>query len=153
MHVFRYVLSIFLLILGFKVFGNDLEKCLSNVNNEVHRLDRESAVSSCFTKHTAAMTKPNCYTTIEKFKPLISSSRLYKQAVGNCFYEAASFAKMSDCMKDTDKFRNAAEHDEAVFFCYQTFQDKIDKNACIKTAKRMIFPPKRDYLLNHCIQN
>lgn len=152
MNVLKYVLFLGLAFAASLAQADELEKCLSTVGNNVHRLEREEAVARCFTSFTQITGKDACFGHIEKYKSLISSARLKNLALNSCFYESSSYKTMQDCMGDTKLFKTANDHDEAVFFCYQSFEDRLNKNECKNTAKKLIFPAKRDYLMNHCLE-
>ena len=149
MNVTRYVLIILGVFFSLTAFSADLDACLTTAGR-AHRLERESSTSDCFSSMPATTSKESCYASLQKFKFLISSSRLYNQSLNSCFYDSAAHKTIGDCLRDTKRFSSASDHDEGVFFCYQQFQEKLSKNECIETAKKMIFPVKKDYLLNHC---
>lgn len=67
-----------------------------------------------------------------------------------CFYETTPAKDMNSCLAETKKFKNATNHDEAVFYCYQQFQDKLTAKDCLKTADQLIYPLKKEYLRQHC---
>jgi hypothetical protein len=147
------VLLLGLVLSAFNAGADELEKCLSSVSNTTHRIEREEAVARCFTSFTPMTGKDACFGHIEKFKSLVSSTRLNSLALNSCFYESVPYKSMQECMQDSKLFKTANDHDEAVFFCYQTFQDRLNKEECTHTAKKLIFPAKRDYLLTHCLDN
>jgi hypothetical protein len=152
MHVLKYVLFLGIAFSSALLQADELEKCLASVSAGVHRLEREEAVARCFTSFTQMTGKDACFGHIEKFKSLINSTRLQNLALNSCFYESAGYKRMQDCMGDTKLFKKAGDHDEAVFFCYQSFEERLTKEECANTAKKLIFPAKRDYLLNHCLE-
>jgi hypothetical protein len=147
------VLIVSLIFAGVSAGADELEKCLSSVSAMTHRIEREDAVARCFTNFTQTTGKDACFGHIEKFKSLVSSSHLNSLALNSCFYESVSYKSMRDCMQDTKLFKNANDHDEAIFFCYQTFQDRVNKEECTQAARKLVFPAKREYLLNHCLEN
>ena len=152
MNVLRYVLLVSLVILGSVSQADELEKCLATVSTNTHRLEREEAVGRCFTSFTQMTGKDACFGHIEKFKSLVSSTKLSNLALNSCFYESAAYKTMQECMGDTKLFKTASDHDEAIFFCYQNFEERLNKDECTSAAKKLIFPAKREYLLSHCLE-
>lgn len=152
MDVLKYVLFLSLALSATISTADELEKCLSSVGSKVHRLEREDAVTQCFTSFTPMTGKDACFGHVEKFKSLVSSTRLKNLALNSCFYESTAYRSMQDCMGDTKMFKKASDHDEAIFFCYQSFQERLNKDECSNAAKKLIFPAKREYLLNHCLE-
>jgi hypothetical protein len=150
MNVLKYVLFFGLAFSAAFSQADELEKCLSAVSTSAHRLEREDAVARCFTSFTQMTGKDACFGHIEKYKSLVNSTRLQNLALNSCFYESTGYKTMQDCMGDTKLFKKASDHDEAIFFCYQSFEERLSKQECSNTAKKLIFPAKRDYLLNHC---
>lgn len=153
MNVSRYVLIIVLAVAGVTAHADELEKCLNSIRPSTHRLERDEAVGKCFGELASSTGKDACFGHIEKYKSLVNSTRLRSQAISSCFYESNSYRKIQDCVEDTKLFKIATEHDDALFFCYKSFEEVINKNECLSTAKKMIFPSKRDYLSNHCQEN
>lgn len=152
MNVLKYVLFLGLAFTAVQSQADELEKCLSTVGNHIHRLEREDAVARCFTSFAQITGKDACFGHIEKFKSLLTTARLKGLALNGCFYESSAYRTMQDCMSDTKLFKTASDHDEAVFFCFQSFEQRLNKTECTNTAKKLIFPAKRDYLMNHCLE-
>ena len=153
MHVGGYVFIFVSLLLSWHVQADDLSKCVLKVAQKEHRLDREDGFRRCFDENKNKVSKDQCLTHAKRYKTLFSSSQLYQENLGICFYESNSFNNISDCIKTAKIFEGANDHDEAVFFCYQTFQEKLSKNQCLAVAKTMRFPWKEQYLRNHCLNN
>lgn len=152
MNVLKYVLLLSLAFSAALARADELEKCLSSVGTNVNRLEREDAVARCFTSFTQMTGKDACFGHIEKYKSLVNSTRLQNLALNSCFYESTGYKTMQDCMGDTKLFKKASDHDEAVFYCFKSFQERLNKDECTNTAKKLIFTAKREYLLNHCLE-
>ena len=153
-YVFSILLSVISLTFSLKAQAADLEKCLSAAVEQEHRIDKENAVNYCFSAFKDKTTKSHCYENIKKFRSLISSSQsLINSTNATCFYEAGVFSNISDCLKDTSRFTYAGDHDDAVFYCYQSFQESITKKDCLMTAGKLIYSGKKDYLKAHCLEN
>lgn len=151
MNVARYVFIFCSLIISVNLNANTLEKCLASTAYHEHRLDKENAVNYCFTRYKDSTNKKTCFGLVKKFKVLINNQRLLNRSTQVCFYEAGAFSNIKECLKETKRFAYAVDHDDAVFYCYQTFQDSTNKQQCLATAKEMIYFAKRDYLKNHCL--
>lgn len=127
-----------------------LLRCLGNKNlRGLHRLDREVALRQCYARYKTS--KKTCYRTLKSVIGPQESLRLTEDIRSVCFYDAQPAARtVEDCVQEAAAFKVAAEHDEAVFYCYQQFQEKIDRRQCLKTARQLIYPAKEDYLTQHC---
>lgn len=141
-----FILSVF----SRGLMAADLGHCLAQAASIEHRIDREESFKFCFNKNKSSTKRELCFQNVEQRKDVIASMTLTEQLKSICFYETSSFLNIKDCVQDSGKFSSASDHDEAVFYCYQMFQDKLTKQQCQKTAKKMIFPAKREYLIQHC---
>ena len=127
-----------------------LSQCLARGEQREHRLDREASLRLCFDQHKGALTKELCFQHVAKSRTASASTTLSEELKAVCFYETSGFAAIRECLKDSGRFRAAGHHDEAVFYCFQMFQDKLTRKECLLTAKNMIFPAKKNYLSQHC---
>lgn len=132
-----------------------LLRCITNPKLErEHRLDREAAIKDCYERYKSSLTKDLCYKTLKRVVIPMDSFTLTDNIRNICFYEAGPPASdFQSCLKESRQFTKASEHDEAVFYCYQQFQDKISKKDCLKAADQLIYPGKEDYLRQHCMNN
>ena len=151
MNVLRNVLIFCLLASSYNLMGQTLEKCLASAAYHSHRLDKENTLSYCFNKYKEQVSKKNCFSQIKKYKVLINNQRLLNQTNQVCFFEAGVFNNLKDCLNETKRFNSAVDHDDAVFYCYQSFQDSTSTKQCLDTANKMIFAAKKEYLKNHCL--
>jgi hypothetical protein len=142
-----------LLLSGIQAFSSELNDCLNLANYHQHRLEKEAGVRFCFNKHKNTLTKEACNQTVDKKVAPMDSIRLTEDMRGLCFYDTPPTPTLKGCLQDTKRFKSASNHDEAVFFCYQQFQEKLTTAECLKTAKQLIFPVKKEYLEQHCYEN
>ncbi|MGZ3691985.1 MAG: hypothetical protein ACXVAX_10805 [Pseudobdellovibrio sp.] len=153
-YVFSILVTMMSLTFATPVQAAQLEKCLISAAEQEHRIDKENAVNYCFTTFKEKTTKADCFANIKKFKPLIYNSQsLTNNTTSICFYEAGTYSNIGDCLKDAGRFNYAGDHDDAVFYCYQSFQETITKKDCLLTADKLIYAGKRDYLKAHCLEN
>lgn len=143
-----------LLLVSSSVFASEaLDKCLDSAVYHEHRIEKEENVKYCFDKFKTSVSKAECYKAIEDHPRLISTYRLKLYAQNICFYDVNSHANLNSCIDEAERFIGASEHDEALFYCYQIFQDRTSKKDCLSVAKKMKFFAKRTYLENHCRKN
>ena len=154
MHVSKY-LFIFVLVLTGASSGlaGDLQNCLTVANKRTHRIDREEGVRFCFTQYKQSTDNNSCVNLLEKSKLKALSSSLKDEMRSLCFYETTPPKDIASCRKDAKKFKDSYNHDEAIFYCYEQFQEKISKKECLESAEDMIFPSKKEYLKEHCLSN
>ncbi len=136
--------------LGLTSSAGELAKCLTSATYEQHRLEKENAIRSCFNSYKTYINKDTCYLFLEKNVTKISSTKLSEEINSICFYETTVAKDMKSCLIETKKFKTSGNHDEAVFYCYQQFQDAMNRKECLKVAKQMIYPAKKEYLEQHC---
>lgn len=153
MNVYRYVLLFFVTFSASIGQADPLQNCLSSSVYHEHRIEKEDNVKFCFDKYKSSITQESCYKSIRRNSLLINTSRLHNFTTSVCFYETTNHASLEACNQAAKKFKGAAEHDEALFYCYQTFQDKVSRKDCLKTSEKMIFPAKKEYLKRHCLNN
>ncbi|MBY0553777.1 hypothetical protein K2P97_04555 [bacterium] len=154
MDVCRIITSI--LFIGFvslSLQASEIDQCLSYAVSQEHRLEKEDAVKMCFDKHKSKIDKNTCYNLIKKKVSALDSSKLNEEITSTCFYDTTAAVDINSCLTETKKFKSAYNHDDAVFFCYQQFQEKIGKNECLNAANQLIFPLKKEYLKEHCNNN
>lgn len=135
--------------------ADTLLKCITHPRLErEHRLDREAAILACYERFKPSLQKDLCYKTLKRIVMPMDSFSLTDRVRNICFYDAGPAAKdIASCLKESRQFVKAAEHDEAVFYCYQQFQDSMSTKDCLKTADQLIFPGKEDYLRQHCLRH
>lgn len=151
MNVYRFLIAILsLLVLSAPGLATELSRCLSMTNNQEHRLQKEDTIRYCFNKYKVSISKDSCYTALTKQTPKMSSAKLIEEIKSICFYETNSSKDMNSCLSETKKFKNSANHDEAIFYCFMHFQDSLSKKDCIKTASQLIYPLKKEYLKQYC---
>lgn len=143
---------IILFFAGLSAQGDTMERCLAQAEVKIHRLDKLDEVKNCLARYAATMSKSNCYSLIEKKSPDWSSIKLTEEARLLCFYETPTTKDIRSCLRYTEKLQDATRHDEAVFYCYQQFQENLSLDDCLLTARQMIYPVKTDYLKQHCLE-
>lgn len=151
MDVCRIITSI--LVIGFvsvSLQANEVEQCLTYAVSQEHRLEKEDAVKICFDKFKSRLDKNTCYDLVKKKVRPLDSTKLTEEITSTCFYDTTSATDIHSCLSESKKFKSAYNHDDAVFFCYQQFQEKLGKSECLKAANQMIFPLKKEYLKEHC---
>lgn len=116
-------------------------------------MERDESIQACFKTHKAFLGSDNCFNQVRNLREAQQSANLSESLKFICFYEASIFQNIKTCLIRADEFKNADNHDEAVFHCYKQFQDKLTKKECNDTAKKLIYPAKKDYLLQHCANN
>lgn len=153
MNVKLHVLFLILALLSVQnVFSADLGTCLARAESQGHRLDREEAVRNCFDKNKSLVKRDECFKQIRSNRSAQASETLKEDLKSVCFYETSSYSGINDCLLQSRRFRSSGDRDEAVFYCYQIFQDKLDKKQCLRVAENLIFASKREHLSQHCIE-
>ena len=145
---------IFILFFSINSFASEkLKKCLDSSVFHEHRIEKEENVMFCFDQFKNLISKADCFSTIESHPNLISTYRLKLYTQNICFYDSKPHENLNTCLKDAERFGRATEHDNALFYCYQIFQEKTSQKECLGVAKKMKFPVKKNYLENHCLKN
>ena len=149
------IIRLFILLVSCSIGADaaDLSRCLSLTAYKQHRLEKEDLIRSCFNQYKLVITKETCHSLLTKKVSKLASTKLSDEINALCFYDTTPAKDMNACLKDTKKFKSTANHDEAVFYCYQQFQDKLTQNECLKTADQLIYPLKKEYLQQHCNNN
>jgi hypothetical protein len=154
MNVKLHVLFLILALLSVQhVFASDLGHCLSRAEARGHRLDREEAVRGCFVNMKSFLSRNECFSSVRKNRSAQASVSLNEDLKSLCFYETTSYKDVNECVRESRRFVSAGDRDEAVFYCYQIFQDKLSKKQCLQTAKSLIFAAKREHLSQHCLNS
>lgn len=131
--------------------ATELARCLDSAVVQNHRLEKEDLIRYCYNKHKKNVDKKTCYLNLADKVSKFSSIKLNEEINTICFYETTSAKSMDSCLSEARKFKNSTNHDEAVFYCYQEFQDLLSKKDCLKTAEQLIYPLKKQYLQQHCL--
>lgn len=151
MHLRKWITFIlFSCLISVTATAGELSQCLYSATYQEHRLEKENSVRACFNKYKSFITKDTCYLFLEKKVSKLSSTRLNEDINSICFYETTLPKDLNSCLLETKRFKSSSNHDEAVFFCYQQYQDRISQKDCLKTASQMIYPAKKEYLQQHC---
>lgn len=154
MNVKLHVLFLVALLSVQNVFAADLGQCLSRAETQNrHRLDREEAVRGCFANMKTTLNRGECFSALRKSRSAQASGSLSEDIKAVCFYETTAYKDVNECVRESRRFVSAGDRDEAVFYCYQIFQDKLSKKQCLQTARNLIFAAKREHLSQHCISN
>jgi hypothetical protein len=144
----------FILFFGINGFASEkLQKCLDSSVFHEHRIEKEENVMFCFDQVKNLIPKADCYFAIESHPNLINTYRLKLFTHNICFYDSKPHENLNTCLRDAARFGSATEHDNALFHCYQIFQEKASRKECLTVAKKMKFPAKKNYLENHCLKN
>jgi hypothetical protein len=152
-NVTRYIFLLLALSLPALANADALQTCLASTVYHEHRIEKEDNINFCFEKYKNSISQDSCFKTIRKNSLLINTSKLHNFTTSVCFYETGEHKNLYACNESAKKFKGAAEHDEALFYCYQTFQDRVSKKDCLETSAKMIFPAKKEYLKRHCLRN
>lgn len=133
--------------------SDSLGSCLKQkMRRDQHRLDKEDNARQCFESNKEQLSKNSCYHYLKKVIAPLDSIRLSQDLQTLCFYETLPApTSIESCLQEAKRFEGANAHDEAVFYCYQQFQNQIDQKTCLKTAKLLVFPAKENYLTQHCM--
>lgn len=151
MDVGRFVISFIVsCLIGSAAMAGELAQCLFSASEQPHRLEKENSVRHCFNQYKSYINKENCYLFLAQKVSKMSSIKLSEDINAICFYDTSAPKSLNSCLKETKKFKSSGNHDEAVFFCYQQFQDKISQKDCLTAAEQMIYPFKKEYLRQHC---
>ncbi len=154
MDIYRIISTILLVgLISLQLKASELERCLDFAIAQEHRLEKEDTVKICFNKSLLKLNKNKCYSLLNKKVKSLGSTKLNEEITSFCFYEISQVSDLNSCLSETKKFNTSNNHDEAVFYCYQQFQDKTSYADCIKTANQLIFPLKKEYLTSHCKTN
>jgi hypothetical protein len=145
------LLTVTLVLMGSITTTENINQCLSKAQSLSHRLDRLDEIKACLTRHVSGLSKNECHSLVEKKSSLWGSIKLTEEARLLCFYETPSGPDIRTCLRDAKKIQDASRHDEAVFYCYQQFQEKLSLDDCLFTARQMIYPVKMDHLKQHCL--
>lgn len=151
MDVSRLIFSILsIYFISSTASARELSACLLSASYQEHRLEKEDSIRYCFNKYKDSINKETCYLFLAQKASQLASIRLSEEINSICFYETTPAKDMNSCLTETKKFKNSSNHDEAVFYCYQQFQDILTQKDCLKTAEQLIYPLKKEYLRQHC---
>lgn len=151
----RALFVVLSLLFSHAAFSSELDSCIKTVLSrpKLYRLEKEESIKNCFELNKAQIDQDTCFSKAKNLKNWVHSSQLQTQMLSTCFYETQPFKSVASCTRAAQNFTLAGDHDEAIFYCYQIFQEKLNQNQCIDLADKMIFPLKKDYLKRHCLQN
>lgn len=143
------------LLFSFSAFSAELDTCIKTVLSKpkLYRLEKEESIKSCFELNKANIDQDTCFEKAKDIKNWVHSTQLQNQMLSTCFYDTKPFKSVAKCTAAARNFPLASDHDEAIFYCYQIFQENLNQNQCVDIADKMIFPLKKDYLKRHCLQN
>ena len=130
--------------------AGELARCLFSASEQQHRLEKENSVRQCFNQYKTYINKETCYLFLEQKVSKLSSFKLSEDINSICFYETTPPKSLGSCLTETKKFKSSGNHDEAVFFCYQQYQNRISQKECLTAAEQLIYPFKKEYLREHC---
>ena len=130
-------------------YAKDIAGCLKETQN-LHRLDRDEKTLACFNKHKAFIGSDNCFQQIRNSKAAKQSQNLQENLKQICFYEASIFQKIDNCMIRAAEFKNAENHDNAIFYCVRQFSEKLNKTKCLSASRSLIYPAKQAHLAQQC---
>lgn len=145
------LMTVVLVLMSSVTTAENINQCLSKAQSQSHRLDRLDEIKTCLTRYVSTLSKNECNSLVEKKSSLWGSIKLTEEARLLCFYETPNGPDIRSCLRDAKKIQDAPRHDEAVFYCYQQFQEKLSLDDCLFTARQMIYPVKMDYLKQHCL--
>lgn len=152
---FFFLISLFFVCGIHPAFGmtSNLNQCLSLINFQEHRLEKQKTIRYCFNKYKSEIKRNDCFQSIETLFKNKKSIALKDNLNGICFYDTTSVLNMKDCLNDSKKFNNTNNHDEAVFYCVQQFQDNISQKDCQSAVEQLVYPLKKNYLKRYCEAN
>lgn len=156
MNVTRQIFLILFLV--FSVFqiaqASELDHCLARVHQikGTHIVTREEQVRTCFKNNKKNISANLCFRAVAQ-DPLVAKSINFKEEMNSfCFYQVAQFSTPRECMAKIQIFSSADNRDEAVFSCYQKFQNQIGRQLCLQMSEQMVFDEKKDHLQNRCFE-
>ena len=151
----RSLLMALVFVFAQAAFSSELDTCVKTVlsHTKLYRIDKEESIKNCFELNKNKLNQDVCFEKAKNIRGWMHSSKLQTQMTSTCFYDTQPFKNVSSCLNATKNFTLAGDHDEAVFYCYQTFQENLNQDQCITVANQMVFPAKKDYLKRHCLQN
>lgn len=151
----RVLVVVLTLLFSYSAHSSELDSCIKTVLSKpkLFRLEKEESIKNCFELNKANMDQDTCFAKAKNLKNWVHSTQFQTQMISICFYDTKPFKSVASCIRAADNFSFANDHDEAIFYCYQTFQENLNQNQCISLADKMIFPLKKDYLKRHCLQN
>lgn len=135
--------------------ARELSRCLSSAASREHRIEKEASIRTCFNEHKTSVSKETCYLSLaqQTLKLASISTQLTEEIKSICFYETTPAKDINICLNEAKKFKTTNNHDEAVFYCHQLFQENLTKKDCLKTANQLIYPLKKEYLKQYCYRN
>lgn len=145
------ILSLSFCLISLAVTAGELSQCLFAAGNQQHRIEKENAVRLCFTRYKDFINKDTCYLFLAQKVSKLSSTKLNEDISAICFYETTPAKDLKACLLESKKFKSSGNHDEAVFYCYQQFQNLITQKDCLNAAEQMIYPFKKQYLQQQCL--
>ncbi len=145
-------LIIFCSFIFMSYLGNatTLDLCLATAAKNDHRLNRFDATLECFQKSKSSIGSDSCFTAVQNLKPGQTSIELNERLRSYCFYDASQFKTIKMCLAKVNAFQLAINHDEAVFECYNQFQENLTQKQCLKISELLKYPAKKEYLKAHC---
>ncbi len=151
----RILFVILTLLFSHAAFSSELDTCIRTVltRPKLFRLEKEESIKNCVELNKAKIDQNTCFSKVKNLKTWVHSTELQTQMTATCFYDTQQFKSVASCTQAARNFSFASDHDEAIFYCYQIFQENLNQNQCIDLADKMIFPLKKDYLKRHCLQN
>lgn len=127
-----------------------LDNCLATASKIDHRLSRFDATLECFQKSKNAVNSDSCFLSVQNLKPGQTTIELNERLRSYCFYDASQFKSIKSCLAKAATFQLAINHDEAVFECYNQFQENLNQKQCLKISELLKYPAKKEYLEAHC---
>lgn len=151
MHVYRIFVSlIFSIFISQSLMATEFARCLVSASERSHRLEKEESLLECFNKNKMNLSREICFKSITQNLPKSASGSFNEQLLSICFYETVISKDVNSCLHDSEKFKITINHDEAIFYCYQQFQEKISKKECLKIANKLTYPLKKEYFKQYC---
>lgn len=137
----------------FSLLGHaaSLDSCLATAAKNDHRLNRFDATFECFQKGKGAISSDSCFLAVQNLKPGQTTIEMNERLRSYCFYDASQFKSIKSCLNKANTFELAINHDEAIFECYNQFQENLNQKQCLKISELLKYPAKKEYLEAHCL--
>ena len=148
----KNVIVILSLLMGsLSAQATTLDTCLAVAAKNDHRLNRFDSTLDCFQKSKNVINSDSCFAAVQNLKSGQTSIELNERLRSYCFYDASQFKNVKSCLSKTAAFQLAINHDEAVFECYNQFQENLNQKQCLKISDLLKYPAKKEYLESHCL--
>ena len=148
----RTFILITLLFSALSASARSFSQCVS-LNSSLPQFEQEEALVDCFETNKSNLSSGSCYAAIHKIKAAQKSATLNERLKTICFYDVSLFKNDKLCMARASEFSIAENHDEALFECFNQFQESMNQKSCLEMSSKLIYPAKKEHLRQHCLNN